>query len=81
MSSELEFICDESRHLVCNPYSINNLHEAASRLGIKRCWFHNGKHPHYDIPKRRIDEIKAKCKVVSTKEIYRLITGESIDMA
>jgi hypothetical protein len=35
-------------------------------LGIKRCWFHKD---HYDIPKRRIEEIKSKCNVVSSKEI------------
>lgn len=47
----------------------------AEVLGIKRCWFHSGKHPHYDIPKRRIEEIQAKTTVVSTKRILEIING------
>jgi hypothetical protein len=44
----------------------------ADDLGIKRCWFHKD---HYDIPKRRIDEITAKCEVVSSKEIIKIMRG------
>lgn len=69
----MEYFCDDSRHLVCVPYSIENLHKMADDLGIKRCWFHNTKYHHYDIPKRRIDEIKAKCTVVSDREILAII--------
>jgi hypothetical protein len=71
--TELTFVCDESRHLVCLPYSVENLHEMAKQLDIKRCWFHNGKLKHYDIPKRRIAEISAKCKIVTSKEIVEII--------
>lgn len=64
------------RHLVCVPYSVENLHRMAEDLGIKRCWFHAGaKWPHYDIPKKRIDEIRAKCELVSPKEILRIAAG------
>jgi hypothetical protein len=45
----------------------------ASELGIKKCWFHAGDKPHYDIPQKRIDEIKAKCQVVSSKRIVEII--------
>ena len=62
----------ESRHLVCTPYSIENLHAMAQELGIKRCWFHKN---HYDIPKRRISEISAKTKIVSSKQIVQIING------
>ncbi len=75
MNDELEFYCDNARHLVCKPFSVENLHKMAIALDIKRCWYHAGKHPHYDIPKKRIDEIKAKCKVITTVEIYRIIHG------
>ena len=51
---------------MCVPYSIENLHKMADELGIDRCWFHKD---HYDIPKKRIDEIKSKCTIVSSKEI------------
>ena len=65
--------CDNSRHLICEPYSINNLHEMAKQLGIKKCWFHKN---HYDIPKRRIQEIKSKCKIISSQEIIRIIRDD-----
>ncbi len=70
----MKFICDEHRHLICEPYSVANLHVMAQTLGIKRCWFHaSSKFPHYDIPKRRIAEIQAKCTVVSGRELLGII--------
>jgi hypothetical protein len=57
------------------PYSIDNLHKMAIELGIKRCWFHKGDLPHYDIPKKRIDEILEKCRIVSSKDIVKIIRG------
>lgn len=69
----LRYLTDGKRHLICDPYSVENLHRMADELDIKRCWFHDGKHPHYDIPKRRIEEITAKCEVVSSKEIVRIV--------
>lgn len=81
---KLFYLCDRRRHLICVPFSIENLHRMADELGIKRGWFDNGlrllpsgrpdygaiRHPHYDIPKRRIEEITAKCTVVSSKILY-----------
>lgn len=69
----MRYICDDARHLACIPYTLENLHEMADALGIKGCWFHSGRWPHYDIPKRRIQEIQAKCDVVSSKEFLKLI--------
>ena len=71
----MKFYCDDRRHLVCVPYSIENLHEMAKLLNIKRCWFHRD---HYDIPKRRIEEIKSLCQIVSTKEIINIIKGNHV---
>ena len=51
------------------PYSIENLHIMARDLGIKRCWFHKD---HYDIPKRRIEEITNKCTLVTDREIVMI---------
>jgi len=64
------FFCDNKRHLVCDPYSLEGLHRMAEILDIKRCWFHKD---HYDIPKLRVDEVMSKCIVVSPKEIVRII--------
>lgn len=71
----MEYFCDEKRHLVCKPFSVENLHKMAEDLNIAKDWFHNkkGKNPHYDIPKRRIAEIQAKCTVVSEREIWKII--------
>ncbi len=67
------YYCDNARHLVCMPYSKENLHVMAAALGIKRGWFHKD---HYDIPKMRIEEIMSACTVVSSKDIVRIIKGE-----
>ena len=66
----MEYYYDKMRHLVCLPYSIENLHLMAQELNIKKCWFHKN---HYDIPKKRIEEIKQKAKLVSSREIYNII--------
>lgn len=71
----MDYICDKRRHLICTPYSIENLHKMAEDLRINRCWFHPGRHPHYDIPKKRIHEVTSKCKVVSTKDILNIINS------
>jgi len=74
--SGIRYFCDEHRHLVCVPYSEENLHEMARELGIKRCWFHSRvRFLHYDIPKRRIEEITARCTVVSSRDILSIIKG------
>lgn len=69
----MEFFTDGERHLVCKPYSIENLHKMAEELNIHRCWFHSD---HYDIPKRRIVYIESKCTLVNTREILRIIKGQ-----
>jgi hypothetical protein len=76
---KLQFICDSYRHLVCLPYSVANLHRMAKELGIHRGWFHGGTHPHYDIPKRRIDEIRRKCRIVESREIVAIILTYDTD--
>lgn len=69
----MTYYCDGKRHLVCVPYSIEALHQMAASLNIKRCWFHAGDKPHYDIPKTRIAEISAKCQPVSSREVLAII--------
>ena len=66
----MEYYCDSNRHLVCVPYSLENLHKMADDLGIKRCWFHKN---HYDIPKKRLDEIKNKRTFVSSRQVFKII--------
>lgn len=70
----MTYYCDDYRHLVCIPYSAENLHKMAEDLGIKRCWFHKN---HYDIPKRRIEEIKSKCTVIGPRQIFQIVKNGS----
>lgn len=73
----MKYYCDDSRHLICVPYSIENLHKMAENLNIKRCWFHNKKgREHYDIPKKRIIEIQSKCEVISSFEILEIMKNK-----
>lgn len=68
-SEKLTYYCDNKRHIVCRPYSLNNLHRMARDLGIKRCWFHKD---HYDMPKNRIGELASKCRKVPTRLILSI---------
>lgn len=70
MVNKLIYVCDANRHLICLPYSKNALHLMANELNISRLWFHKN---HYDIPKKRIEEITKKCILVSSKTIVRII--------
>lgn len=57
----------------------------AEELGLKRCWFHSGygngaaierpRLAHYDIPKRRIDEIlkHPRVTVIKQRQLYTII--------
>ena len=67
---KLTYVTDKKRHLVCVPYSIENLHQMAKELKIHKCWFHKN---HYDIPKLRIEEIEKQCKIVDPKNIVEII--------
>lgn len=64
------YLCDNKRHLICVPYTIDNLHKMAKSLNIKKCWFHKD---HYDIPKTRIKEITEKCIIISSKLLLVII--------
>lgn len=48
----------------------------AKTLGINRRWYHKGKFPHYDIPKRRFDEIRDKCLLVRPRLILDIVKGK-----
>lgn len=70
----MTYFQDKRRHLVCYPYSEANLHEMADNLRIGRHWFHRGRHPHYDIPKR--DFPLPGVTTVSPRTILKITRGE-----
>lgn len=43
-------------------------------LSIDRKWFHND---HYDIPKKRMEEMQFKCVLVSPKHILKIILSDN----
>lgn len=69
---KLEYFCDTQRHLVCKPYSVENLRMMAADLQLADCWFHKD---HYDIPLSRIKDITARCTLVSPKYIVYIINN------
>ena len=71
----MKYFYDEQRHLVCEPYSVENLHKMAEDLGIKRCWYHAGTKPHYDVPKRMMATIGQRATLVSPREILKIVNG------
>ncbi len=69
----MKYFMDHQRHLVCVPYSIENLHKMAKSLGIKRCWFHKD---HYDVPKLKMYDflaMGAKIELVRPRDIFKII--------
>lgn len=68
--SDLKYVTDGKRHLICVPYSIENMHQMARELLIKKFWFQKN---HYIIPESREVEIEKKCKKVSQAEIKEII--------
>lgn len=70
------YYCDNMRHLICVPYTVENLHKMAIEFNINPCWYHTSRWPHYDIPKRRIKEIQSKCVVVNSRELLQIMKDE-----
>lgn len=72
------YYCDNNRHLICIPYSVENLHLMARDLNINKCWFHNKVNKwHYDIPKSRILEIQSKCTIITSRELLNMIRNDN----
>lgn len=53
--------------------SLIELHQFAAKMGIKLCWFHSRKIPHYDIRKSKYqDMIHAGAHLVTSKLFVQL---------
>jgi hypothetical protein len=66
-------IYTDSIHLIAD--SITELHEFASKIELKRCYFHGvrKKHPHYDLTNKIIKDkaIENGAILISSKEIVK----------
>jgi hypothetical protein len=60
-------------HLVAD--RIQEVHEFAKRIGLKKEWFQNKKYPHYDLTTKRMfnKALKYGAKFVSTKELIKFM--------
>ncbi len=69
---EIVILTDKAGHLVSD-YSLRELHLFARRIGLKRSWFQDSAHPHYDmtVSWRRNRAIKAGAVLVSGQELVR----------
>jgi len=62
---------DTQRHLVAD--TLQELHTFAAEVGIKRCWFDGGDHPHYDIPLYLRSAVEdSRAKLVSSRKILEV---------
>lgn len=62
-----------SCHLAAD--TLDELHDFAARLGMKKAWFQDGKgkHPHYDLVKSRRDRaIALGAKPVTGRELVKI---------
>lgn len=73
----IKYYCDDRRHVVCLPYSVENLHKMAEDLNIKKYCYRASPKPNYKMPKKRINEITQKCTLVGIETI-RTIMGIGI---
>lgn len=73
---ELKFYMDHMRHLVCEPYSVENLHGMAEFLTIPKHWYHGHRLPHYDIPITMVEDLKSSGIVnyVHPRKVLNIIT-------
>jgi hypothetical protein len=72
----LRYLCDENRHLICLPFSLENMKRMAFELELKRkCLSKVPGKRFYRIPLGRLDEIMHQCEVVAAWEILEIITS------
>jgi hypothetical protein len=66
----ISILYDDQRHIVCQPFSLDNLHKVAEYLEIKKHWFHAKPYPHYDAPKKWKPPVV--CELVSPRRILEI---------
>ena len=63
-------------HLMAD--SLEELHEWAQAIGLKRCWFDsNKKHPHYDLHGLALASTLEGLEPISTKEMLKKVRNDS----
>jgi hypothetical protein len=53
--------------------SLMELHSFAKLIGVGRCWFHRGSHPHYDINEKHFSiAIANGAKVIKSRQLVEI---------
>lgn len=75
------YYADRARHLVCEPPTRAALLAMAAELGIGPHWYHAGRFPHIDIPKRDISRVLAdpRVTIVSPRRVLAICAGTTPD--
>ena len=75
----MRYFADERRHLICVPYTRENLLAMADDLDIPRHWYHGGTYPHIDMPARQVIRIldDPRVTIVSPREIVMMARPDS----
>jgi len=77
--AQLRFGRMKMSHLIAD--SLAELHWFAGRLGLKRAWFQDGRHPHYDMSEmKRREALDNGAVPVGTRQLINIsqkIKGES----
>lgn len=66
-------------HLVSD--DLDELHAFAARLGLKREWFQDHRHPHYDLTtqRKRDEALRRGAVKVSSRELIKILKGKNHD--
>lgn len=67
---KLKYVCDKWCHLICEPYSTENLHIMARQIGLDKQWFRK---TYYEIPDYLRKEINKQCQIITLIEIREII--------
>lgn len=71
----IRYLCDEAGHLICTPYTTENLHVAARHLTLGPLFYKTEPYPHYAVPWMRIEDVRAKCDAVEEAAILAIVGG------
>lgn len=63
-----------SCHMITDAVDLEELHEMADRIGLKRSWFQDGNDPHYDLTKaRRYKAIELGATRIGRRETVEIL--------
>jgi len=72
-------IYTDGTHIISDA-SLEELHVFARKIGLKRQWFQNHRHPHYDTTTKRKSRLAVEngAVVCSTRELVSIIRLKSV---